>query len=274
VIQRTWQGSRSTYEIPWGGETWVLEGQLPRPGLYRRGSGGERFLSLEGLGAPDRRDTASPLFWSLAGVEVVRSRVEATYEPRDWAGLRIRASWSPTTAGNGMDLEIQVWASSVGQLQAIEVFVATGPTDLGHAAGAPFPSWVQPRDRRSAALSYDGREPLESLGRLTTVPLPTGDEVAFPPVFLSFPGQEPGGDYLEMVHPYDVARRIITVSEPPYDRRGRALAIRYGLLGHDLEKGVVVRARLRGLWSSGADLEEASRRAFQEFLEQPLPLGT
>ena len=50
--------------------------------------------------------------------------------------------------------------------------------------------------------------------------------------------------------------------------------MRYGLFGHDLEKGVIVRGRLRGLWIPCGDFDEMSREAFREFLETPPPLGT
>jgi hypothetical protein len=83
-----------------------------------------------------------------------------------------------------------------------------------------------------------------------------------------------GANYVEMVHPHDAARRIVLSAEPPHPTFGRALAIRYGLLGLDLEKGVVVRARLRGLWVPDADLDEVVRSAFRQFVDLPPPLGT
>jgi hypothetical protein len=173
-----------------------------------------------------------------------------------------------------MDLEIQISASSVGQLQAVEAFVVSRPLDIDEATGAPFPIWVQPRDRRSAGLSYDGRVAAESLRRLTTLPVRSNNDPIIPPTVLSSPWQELGGDYVEMVHPNDVARRMIIASEPPDDQGGRALATCYGLFGHDLEKGVVLRARLRGIWMTDSSLHEAAQAAYLEFLEQPPPLGT
>ncbi len=274
MSQRIWQESGSAYKIAWGGLTWLLELDQERPGLRPEGHNREAYLCLEGLGAAGRRDARALCGETLVGAELVRARVEATFAPTDWGGLRLRASWSPTPAGDGIDLEIQVSASSVGQLCAVEVFVASRPVDLGDDCGGLLTSWAEPRDRRSAALSYDGREPLESLRRLSTLPLAAADESAFPPVVLTMPSPPTGRHYLEMVHPHDVARRILVAAEPPHRAAGNALAACYGLLGHDLERGVVVRGRLRGLWIADADLDEAARAAFREFLAQPPPLGT
>jgi hypothetical protein len=77
-----------------------------------------------------------------------------------------------------------------------------------------------------------------------------------------------------MVHPDDVARRMIEAAEQPAGLDHRALTTCYGLLGHDIERGVVLRARLRGMWIADANLDEATKSAYREFLEQPPPLGT
>ena len=59
-------------------------------------------------------------------------------------------------------------------------------------------------------------------------------------------GSEPQGFYVEMVQPADAARRIAcgTAAASPTDRNVHSM--RYELFGHDLEKGVILRARLRG----------------------------
>jgi hypothetical protein len=72
-----------------------------------------------------------------------------------------------------------------------------------------------------------------------------------------------------MAHPDDVARWICegdrTASFTP--------TFRYGLFGHDLEKGVVLRGRLRGAWITTRDLKAESIRRMDEFLHEPPPLG-
>jgi hypothetical protein len=274
VSLRIWQGSGSTFSLPWGGQPWVLELDHERPGLHRRDVAGGSFLSLAGLAAPGRSDLNALSGNSLVGVEVVRDRVEATYAPPDWAGLRVRASWSPVSSADGIDLEIQVSASSVGQLKALEVFVSTEPAEAGNGQTRSLPVWVDPRDRKSASLSYDGREPLEMLRQLTTLPLPASDVAAGRPAAFALPSPVFRRSYLEMVHPHDVARRMIVGTDPPGTSARSAMATRYGLLGHDLEKGVIVRGRLRGLWVPEEAVDEASRIAYRDFLSLPPPLGT
>jgi len=125
--------------------------------------------------------------------------------------------------------------------------------------------WVEPRDVRSAGLSYDGRE-ADARG-LTTLP-PAVEETLAPRVL---PAPWTGGrSYVEMVALRDVARRITeggTISSVGHTTR-------YGLFGHDLEKGVVLRARLRGLWTESKTPESEALEHLGRFLREPLPLGT
>jgi len=210
---------------------------------------------------------------TLAGVELFRSRVEATYAPPDWGGLKIRASWSPTEAGDGMDLEIQVSATSVDELRTLEVFVVSRFLDPGSPTADQLSSWVYPRDPCSAALSYDGREPGRMLTRLTTLPVPLADVRFCKPVAMMSPWPSLPGYYVGMIHPQDVSRQIVLGKGPLEPSGGFAFGTRHGLFGHDLEKGVVVRGRMRGLWVRGAELAEHTRTAFRRFLESPPPLG-
>jgi hypothetical protein len=67
--------------------------------------------------------------------------------------------------------------------------------------------------------------------------------------------------YLEFVHPDD---------RSPNERPPRSGWTRHSLFGHDLEKGVVLRGRLRGIWL--ADASDAASQ-LDRFLHEPLPLG-
>jgi hypothetical protein len=229
-------------------------------------------LALDGVSAPGRHDLKALCGETLVGVELVHSRVEATFAPAGWAGLLVRASWSAPLDIESIDLEVQVSASSVGELKAIEVYVATRLLSAGAASG-PQAAWVEPRDRRAAALSYDGRENSDQLLCLTTLPVPGSDGASFEPLFIVPPWPPSRGTYFELVHPHDVARRIVygEIGEPP--DRGSVVAVRYCLFGHGLEKGVIVRGRLRGLWIDSADLAEEARNAHAAFLTLPPPLG-
>ena len=122
------------------------------------------------------------------------------------------------------------------------------------------PRVVIPRDGSAAALSYDGREP--TLSGLSTAP--PGDEPALWRVPKS--GRD-GWTYLEMVHPEDASRRILEGTLP-------YRSIRYGLFGYDLERGVVLRGRLRGVWLSKDRAHSEGEAVYRGFLAEPPPLTT
>jgi hypothetical protein len=186
--------------------------------------------------------------------------------------LSVRASWSPTLEGQGIDLEIQVSASSVGALRAVEVFVASRyfePTDLTREALA---LWVQARDPQAAALCFDGREPASELGRLTVLPIL--EKPAPEAMLASSPWREAPGYYLEMAHVQDVARTITVGRGPLPPSPGLGLGARYGLFGHDIEKGIVLRGRLRGWWLPIETADEIFHTLIREFHDMPPPLGS
>jgi hypothetical protein len=72
--------------------------------------------------------------------------------------------------------------------------------------------------------------------------------------------------YLEMVHPDDAARRVVETG-------AAGCRARYGLFGYDLERGVVLRGRLRGIWLPERPDEAGVARRLEAFLAEPLPLG-
>ncbi len=270
MSQRTWQGSGSRYTVSWGGQPWTLELDTDRPGLRAADRPEACVLALGGVASIGRFDLDALTGRSLVGVELVRDSVEATYLIKDWGGLQVRASWSPTLGIDGINLQLQVSASSVGELKGLETYVVSQLDDDGAGSQA---TWVQPRDRRSACFSYDGREPAADLRRLTTLSLLDSSMIGLSEAAVLGPARCSGLRYLEMVHPHDVARRIFRGQRQPDPAGAGQSVIRYGLFGHDLEKGVVVRARLRGLWFSGADTVELPAAALRDFMASPLPLG-
>ncbi len=267
-----WRKTASGFTIPWGGHDWTLNVDAERPGLRPTNLLHGSMLALEGVAVPGRTDPRALSGETLSKVEMVRSRIEATYTPADWSGLSLRASWSPTPEGQGVDLEIQVSATSVGELRAVEVIVASRFLKSSDPASETAALWVQARDRRSAALCFDGREPASELGRLTVLPVP---EKPVPEATLTFsPWREAPGSYLEMAHPQDVARRVTLGKGELPPSPGFSQGVRYGLFGHDIEKGVILRGRLRGLWLPGGTTAEICRDLLQQFQAMPLPLGS
>ena len=255
-MTRRWAGAGPTFEIDWAGRPWILHVGGARPGLTAADDRPGSVLGLAGVAEPGRWEADALSGASLVGVETRHGRVEATYAPPGWWDLTVRAAWSPR-GQDGMDLEIQVSTLSVGKLRRVEVFAQNDPAGASSALGERV---VEPSNARSASLSYDGREP--TLDDLTT--LPPGP---IPPLLSRYGEADPPVAYVEFVHPQDVTRRIRREAD---SRR----SARYGLFGHDLEKGIVLRARLRGLWLPAEAAEGEARGRFAEFLAEPPPLLT
>jgi hypothetical protein len=209
---------------------------------------------------------------TLLGYERHRERVLATFAPPDWGGLIVRAAWSPVT-DDSVELEVQASASSVGVLRGLEVDVSSDWIKLGREPARVTTWTVEPRDSRAATFSYDGREPAGVLRGLTTLPLPEPGENRLRPLVVAAPTADDSGlIYAEMIQRNDVARRIV-VEPAGQGATDRATSVRYGLFGHDLEKGVVLRARLRGCWIASTTPENEVWQRLDEFLREPPPLG-
>jgi hypothetical protein len=232
-----------------------------------------RLLSLGGLARQGRFESGAFGASALVGFERRRARVTATYAPDGWGGLLVRARWTALPRREAIDLEIQVSASSVGELSALELEIASQFADAASRFSCAFASRVEARDARSAALSYDGRESAGALQVLTTLPLPGSPCRELRPLVIAPPGATAGVFYVEIAHPDDVARRIIGLPIHPESTNPTAWSARSCLFGHDLEKGVVLRARMRGCWIRSTSPEVDALALYQEFLREPLPLG-
>ena len=176
MLERAWQGSGSEYKITWGDQPWTLRLDGDRPGLHAVDRPADHVLCLSGVAAAGRFDPSALSGLSLLGVERVAQRVEASFAPANWSGLQVRASWRLCPTLERVDLEVEAQASSVGELRAVEVFVATHVVNPEAPRREPDHIWVHPRDARSARLSYDGRVPANQLARLTTEPIPAMSE--------------------------------------------------------------------------------------------------
>jgi hypothetical protein len=274
VAELQWHGEGPDLTIDAVGRRWGLEVDDPQPGLsWSDGRSVARLLSLRHISLVGRRDEEAFDGSSLVSVEHYRGRIQATYAPRAFHGLSIRAAWGPTPALDGFDLEVQVSVSSSRVLRRLEVEVGSY---LAEAIGTPrsdLACQVQPRDVHAAALPYDGREAMSVLRFLTTMPLPASSPHTLPPLVCRNPGGIPGQSYVEMVRPDDCARRIIGETDPGDAVSHWVFSIRYGLFGHDLEKGVVLRGRVRGILGDYVSAEDEVRRQYETFLGEPPSLG-
>ena len=254
AMGRTWVADGSEFRLEWGGREWTLAPHSELPGLRSEDLG--PLLGLEGLAAPGRREVGVFGHQALVEAEVRHGRVETVYRPAGWGDLSVRASWAPI-GEESVDLVVEVSARSVGELRALEVVVLS---TLEGPPRADRPRAVEPRDARAAALSYDGREP--DLDGLATEPV--GPLRA--PWFVPKAGIE-GWTYLELAHPDDVSRRV---AEGRLPHR----ATRTCLFGHDLERGVVLRGRLRAAWLAKDTAFSRAGAIHDEFLAEPPPLTT
>jgi hypothetical protein len=271
VFESRWEESGGSYILSWGGRPWTLKVDEPEPGLRSKvDSGLASVLCLHGLAAAGRLESQVFTPATLIHVERYRSRVQATFAPQGWDGLTVRSAWSPSCGGAGVDLEVQASATSVGLLRDVEVMVQS-QWELagGREPTAVMGRWVVPRDARSASLSYDGREAAADLRSLTTLPIREGSRTGiFRP-----PGVAEGAYYVEMVQPNDVARQIRMEPSQPELPLLEFLILRYGLFGHDFEKGVVFRARMRACWVTSDKHAPGVGSLYQQFVDEPPPLG-
>jgi hypothetical protein len=168
----------------------------------------------------------------------------------------VQAHWIKSE-GEAIDLHVELQARTVGRLSKLEVVILSA---LGALPDAGSHRSVEPRDIASAALSYDGRE--NDVSALVTGP--PGQPLE--PWLAPRTGRE-GWTYAELAHSDDVSRRSLE-GRLPYH------VVRHNLFGHDLEKGVVLRARLRGVWLAKASAMRDVERHFDAFRRESLPLTT
>ncbi len=267
-----WHGDGPVLTSDLAGRTWRLPVDDPHPGLiWSDGRYRARILALDHVAAAGRREPSAFARPSLVSWARHGTRLEATFVPPAWPGLNVRAAWSPTADRAGFDLEVQVWITSTAVLRRLEIAVSSlwwrgtdNPTDR-------WAYQVEPRDAHAAALSYDGREPAELLQSLTTLPVPSTSPHRLAPRSWPVASPSPGSIYIEMVQPDDCARRLIgELQEAGADGTSWT---GYALFGHDLEKGVVLRGRIRGCWIASAQPEEEAARRYDAFLNEPPPLG-
>jgi hypothetical protein len=243
-MARDWRGRGQAWELEWGGRTWSLDPSGARPGLWVRGAGAGAsgigpLLGLDGLAAVGRHDPGVFPGEGPPGLTVRDGSVEATYQPRGWPGLTVRAAWRPV-GSDAVDLEVEaVLADAPGAIGVVRGFEVTVASVLPEPAGSKTRRWVEPRDAASAALSYDGRE--GDARDLTT--LPPADAGRLAPRVIPSPWDD-GLSYVEMTRPGEAARRVAEARKV----RSVGHTTRYGLFGRDLPPGASLRARLRGVW--------------------------
>jgi hypothetical protein len=91
--------------------------------------------------------------------------------------------------------------------------------------------------------------------------------------FALVPGAAGQTYYVEMVQPNDLARGTRFDQDGTLAGGRQVFRTRYALFGHDVERGVVLRARLRGCFLQSATPEAGAIDLWRAFQSEPLPLG-
>jgi hypothetical protein len=274
VTDLSWQYDGPKLSIEAMARRWRLKLDDPQPGVALwDGQDSGRLLALENVSTIGRRDEHAFDGSSLVSFDCHRGRVQATFVPPAWPGLSVRASWEPTPDQDGFDLEVQVSVTTTAVFRCLEVGIASSWLETPESSPSALDYRVQPRDLQAATHTYDGRESLVRLRRLTTLPIPSTSPHILRPQLSPGDTGIAGKRYVEMVRPNDCARRIVGERDPGDAPTQGALSIQYGLFGHDLEKGVVLRGRIRGIWLTGNASETDIGRHHEAFLREPPSLG-
>lgn len=186
--------------------------------------------------------------------------------------VRLQIYWS---AARARQIDMEVLATTVHAFDKLEVLTwsaapakeATSRSECLFRVSANHSGWVDvreamrlgaewlviPRDRNAAIVGLDGRSP------------GLDESIVGPPFHSPIVCYRPAGQswsYVEMSHPDDCARIIAR-----YHRR--TVEWGFGLFGLDIEKGVILRGRVRGAIVPRRDDLNRADRLFREFLTEP-----
>jgi hypothetical protein len=275
VHETCWTGSGPEFTLNWGGHRSTLVLDEPNPGLFGEcGRANFKLLSLEGLAKAGRFEAGTFSGRTLIGFERHRESVRATFAPPEWGGLVVRAEWASAPDREQVDLEVQVSAASVGELSGVEVVILSRYWDQGQERLPSSATRAPIRDQRPAAAGADGGKSCSFPHDSTNLPFTDPRLHSLPPRVWAPPGIDAGVFYIEMAHPNDVSRRILEGEVPTASTSAHRESTRYALFGHDLEKGVVLRGRVRGRWVRSETPGHDALFLYEEFLREPLSLRT
>ncbi len=275
-----WRLAPDGYHLRGDGLSAVLPLRGPTPGLRRlavaRGSRPARWpgpiLAVQSVQAADR--PAFPVGFAATRPEhrLRTNLIDLDLAATERCPLRVHLYWS-AAATNQIDfealvttlheferLEVQTRSESVAKSlsASAELFVrAAGAPgrwlDVCAALRAGFDHLVLARDRNAAHLSLDGRPP--GLDRTMLAGRFAAPLICYRPAGQSW-------SYVEMSHPDDCVRVIIV-------RRRDAVAWSFSLFGLDIEKGVILRGRVRGaVVARQGDLRRAEW-LYRQFTAEP-----
>jgi hypothetical protein len=265
-----WQATRDGFSLDEKTLCGHLTTRGDTPGL-------RRVSSLVGA----KRDSeASPILLAVRAVQVahrpsfevgaekntpesrIRGRlVDVQLEPTDRCPVRTHLYWKASASR----LDLEVLASSSHPLQDLEVLTTSshkagevlvraanygsGWVDVNDARALGTEWFVFPRDRVAAIMSLDGRCPPSDI---TSVAAPYRQ-----PIVLYRPARQ-RWSYVEMSRPDDCVRIVVHIVP-------HRVTVSFGLFGLDVEKGVILRGRVRGMFLPRANDMRHCLRQFSRF---------
>lgn len=185
--------------------------------------------------------------------------------------VRLQVYWS---AARARQIDLEVLATTVHEFAKLEVLTrSTAPVketlarseclirssadrrwiDVREASRVGAEWLVIPRDRDAAALALDGRSP-----RLD-------ESILAPPFHSPIVCYRPAGrswSYVEMTHPADCVRIIAQCERA-------SVSWGFGLFGLDIEKGVILRGRVRAAFIPRHRDTDQATRLFRQFVAEP-----
>jgi len=175
----------------------------------------------------------------------------------------VRFAWSPAGSGQ-FDLQVQASTRSIEILHGVEVGVISSTAAMPASAA----KWLlATRDEPAALRTMDGRL-TDWLAGQTAFDVDDavsghGEARDWPPTLLT--GPQGRLQFLETAHPFDISRRFRSLD-------GHTQLT--WTLGFDMERGTILRARLRGrLIAPDEQADWTSIHNWQSaFLAEPLPL--
>jgi hypothetical protein len=176
----------------------------------------------------------------------------ATYPPGAGSAIRVQVYWRAHETVQRLAVELQV------SVQTDELDIATPVVVASQLETVEVLRLIEPRAGRFAPLSLAAASqrlvPQDGLGCL----------------LFHLPASE--WCYAEMIHPADFQQDSISLRT----RGGaaRQVSLEHRLFPGTLEKGVILRARLRGLFLPKLDATTQAAADYLSFLSSPLPLTT
>ncbi len=218
---------------------WTWDPAAAAPGLVLSGIAPcARLLTLEGM-ACGPSGAGLTLLGAPVRAERLHDRVIADYTVTLGGEVAVRATWMPTHGLDGVDLFVEASTPTVGEVADLRLIIG------GSMPGA-----------RSIQVARASHVP-EHRGELGFMPPAVEATITLvrDPAFA-------GRAYVELVLPLGLAG-----VERPSITSG--LLPRYAFFGGDLERGVVVRGRVRGAWVPDGEAELQADALWHAFRSLP-----